>query len=169
MKPTTRGRISLRDQIARNQSALDALRPHGAPRVVLDMPSEPKQRAPRVATGKVEADVQAEVIAYLNERPDCRAVTRTNSGVMKEGERYIRMATVYGKQNGMRMRLSDVQCVLTPLGRKVVIECKHPLWKRPSNPREHEQAAYLECVREAGGIGIFATCLQDVINALPEL
>lgn len=33
---------------------------------------------------------------------------------------------------------------------------------KPTDQREHEQAAFLQMVRDAGGVGIFATCVEDV-------
>ena len=35
---------------------------------------------------------------------------------------------------------------------------------KPTDQREHEQAAFLQMVRDAGGIGVFATCAEDVIK-----
>ena len=44
------------------------------------------------------------------------------------------------------------------------IECKRRNWTKPTDQREHEQAAFLQMVRDACGVGLFATCAEDVIK-----
>jgi len=50
--------------------------------------------------------------------------------------------------------------------RLFAIECKRRNWTKPTDQREHEQAAFLQMVRDAGGVGIFATCAEDVMRVI---
>ena len=61
--------------------------------------------------------------------------------------------------NGMRM--SDYLGLMLG-GRLLALECKHRQWKRPSDLREHEQAAFLDFVRHHGGIGAFVKSAEEV-------
>ena len=63
----------------------------------------------------------------------------------------------------VQMRISDFWGILRD-GRPLAIECKRRSWTKPTDQREHEQAAFLQMVRDAGGVGIFATCAEDVIK-----
>ena len=134
-------------------------------------PEKPKRdrsaRNARNASLPLESDIQKEIIEYLNQHSNVRAVSRINSGVMQEGDRFIRMNTTYGKQNGLRMRMPDIQAIHWPSGRLIAIEVKRTNWLQPSGTREYEQAGYIECVQLAGGIAFFATSLQDVKDRLP--
>lgn len=147
----------------------------GKPTVSLDPPwlKEPK---PRVAsTIPHESTVQAEIIVYLRTRDDIGCVVRLNSGTMSEGGRFVRMNTIYEPPQyeyaGEKIypHMADVQAMHKPSGRLIAIEVKRPGWKSPKDKREFGQALYLNYVRQAGGIGIFATCLLDVVNVLPVL
>ena len=113
-----------------------------------------------------EGDAQDAILEFLKDHPNVRAITRINRGVMQGENTFVRFNTTYGKQNGMYMRIGDLQAVHWPSGRLIAIEVKAPGWKRPSERREHEQAAYLECVREAGGIAGFATSVDEVRSLL---
>ena len=174
MKPT-RGRTRLVDTVKAGATSM-ALYASASPRALthdaLTLATVPGVdidvvHSKRKPSGQpLEADIQREIIEYLLRRADIRCVTRINSGVMQEGNRFIRMNTVYGKQNGMYMKMADIQCIHWPSGRLVCIECKRGGFTRPSGKREFEQAAYLEAIREAGGIAGFATCIADVERLL---
>lgn len=113
-----------------------------------------------------EGEAQDAILEYLKAHLNVRAITRINRGAMQGENTFVRFNTTYGKQNGMYMRIGDLQAVHWPSGRLIAIEVKAPGWKRPSGTREHEQAAYLECVREAGGLAIFATSVDEVRRLL---
>lgn len=169
-----RGRTPLAKTIRANAATM-ALYASASPRNLdieaLQMATIPEirekvKRERKPSSVPLESDVQREIIKHLLQRVDVRAVCRINSGTMQEKDRFIRMNTVYGKQNGLYMRMADIQCIHWPSGRLMAIECKRPGWKQPSSKREHEQAAYLECIRESGGIAFFATSVQDVEKGL---
>jgi hypothetical protein len=46
------------------------------------------------------------------------------------------------------------------------IEAKRPAWNRPRDDREREQEAFLHFIVSCGGIGIFATSVDQVAEAL---
>lgn len=140
--------------------------PEGIALATPEAAQERVKRAARQSTEPLEKEIQAEILDYLKAHVNVRALCRINSGVMQEGERFIRMNTVYGKKNGMYMRMADIQAIHWPSGRAIAIEVKRGSWKQPSGKREHEQAAYLECVREAGGLAIFATSVDEVRRLL---
>jgi len=177
MKPS-RGRIPLKQTVARNTASLNFMAAaSGKPAVSLDPPwlTEPKPRAPRGAVNaRDEADIQAEIIEYLRARPDIGCPIRFNRGVMSEQGRMIRFSTVYEPHvwddpDKLYPAVVDLQAMLKPTGRLIAIEVKKASFHGPKDKREKQQALYLRYVSEAGGIGIFATCLQSVIDALPPI
>lgn len=136
---------------------------------------ESKPRAARVTVNaRDEADIQSEIIEYLRARPDIGCVIRFNRGTMAEQGRFVRFSTVYEPHvwdgpDKLYPAVVDLQAMLKPTGQLIAIEVKKASFRGPKDKREKQQALYLQYVRQAGGIGIFATCLQDVVNALPEL
>ena len=89
------GRIPLREQIARNLAAQNLMNVNGKPPMpvpaMLAYLTEPKKpRAPRVASGnQSEADILRECIAALRKHPQVARVLRNQSGVFKDGDRYV--------------------------------------------------------------------------------
>ncbi len=63
------------------------------------------------------------------------------------------------------MTITDFWGILRD-GRMLAIEAKAPGFREPRTEREFKQAAFLALVRNAGGIGIFATSADDVANVL---
>lgn len=174
MKP--RGREPLKDRIKRNASAFEALRPPGVPVAPIygsALDPEPVRQArnlavrnAKVAAVPYESTVQAEIIAYLRTREDIGAITRLNSGqavahAADGSTRYIQF-----NRTAKGMRVCDLQCVLRPSGKLVVIEVKRAGFREPKSPREREQANYLSHVRTCGGLGFFATSVADVERGL---
>ena len=51
-------------------------------------------------------------------------------------------------------------------GRTIAFECKRPSWSKPTDEREHKQAAFLALIRDLGGIGMFVSDVQQVHEAL---
>lgn len=167
-----RGRISLKDQMAANQKSLDMYASAaGKPRQVLyDPPPQKQPRTIRTSAARaavpLESDVQKAIITYLLHHPSVAWVTRINQGQAVEhsanGEaRYIQFAKLYKRG----CRLVDIDGQLKD-GRRLAIEIKRPGWKAPHGERELEQAAFLAMVRDYGGIGLFATCIEHVTDAL---
>jgi len=186
MKPN-RGRPSLKQTIRSGASTM-SLYASAAPKELsadaLAMATIPtvtshvnplKDRKPKTAGIPYEAQTQAEIITYLQSRPDVGCIIRFNSGTMREGDRYIRMNTIYLKawceqlQENIYARLPDLQAMHKPSGRLIAIEVKRQGWKRPSDVREHQQALYLDHVRRCGGIAGFCRSVADVIKLLGEV
>jgi hypothetical protein len=161
---TLKFKPSFREQLNANQRGLDMLADlSGKPRIALHVPVAAKKRARAGSTGEpLERDVQAAIIAYLLHHPQVRLVERINSGTATDQSgNYVRFHTIY--QKGLRK--PDLDCMLAD-GRRMVIEVKRPGWTKPINEREEEQGNYLALIRSLGGIGIFATCIEDVQAAL---
>jgi len=185
MKP--RGRPSLKQTIrtgAINCAFLAAASPRELSADALAMATIPtvtshvnplKNRKAKTAGIPYESQVQAEIITYLQTRPDVGCIIRFNSGTMREGSRLIRMNTIYLKawceqlQENIYARLPDLQAMHKPSGRLIAIEVKRVGWKRPSDVREHQQALYLDHVRRCGGIAGFCKSVADVIKLLGEV
>lgn len=177
MKPS-QGRVSLSDKLrsnARSEAMYAALggvlvRPDITESIAeLEAAEERKlAKGPRKPNARPEGIAQDAILEYLKAHLNVRAVSRINRGALQGEDTFVRFNTTFGKQNGMYMRIGDLQAVHWPSGRLIAIEVKAPGWKRPSGTREHEQAAYLECVREAGGLAIFATSVDEVRRLLEE-
>jgi len=167
MKPA-RGRISLRDQMIKNQATLDLYASlAGKPRMNLPIPPAPVKRAPSVPSGvPLERDVLKTIIAGLRIHPMIGLVERVNSGSAVEtnadgSQRHIQFHHVYSVA-GQKMRSVDVHCTLTPSGKRFVVEVKRQGWSRPKDQREEEQVAYIQHVRACGGHGMVATSWDEV-------
>ena len=137
------------------------------------IPSVPKARLlRRPVDGRpvvpLEKEVIAGVAALLNVHPRILWCIRINSGSSA-------YTNAVGKDIPLwffrwikrpdKSRMSDflgatVDC------RIIAVECKRPGWTKPADQREEEQAAFLKIVRDAGGIGIFATNAQQVADSL---
>lgn len=184
MKPP-RGREPLKDRIKRNAAGL-AMYASASPKpLTLDAKSLamramteriaelPPVRAARVKARVAQMDrpyestVQAEIIAYLKSREDIGAITRLNSGQAQETGHNGETRYIMFNRTAKGMRVCDLQCMLKPSGRLVAIEVKRPGFKSPKSPRERGQANYLSHIATCGGIGFFATSVQDVKRQLP--
>lgn len=168
MKPA-RGRQSLRQTMTDNQKAMDGLaRMMGKPTVSLGaIPDAPKPRAKPAIPPMLEKDIQKAIIHLLAWHPKVHRVIRMNSGTFMETDahgdaRYIRASTLHGVKGE---RISDLLCQLKD-GRLFAIEVKRPGWKKPTDQREIEQAAYIAGVIAGKGEGMFATSSQEVADKL---
>ena len=133
------------------------------------MTVKPKQtRGPRKPTGKLEADVQRDIIAYLLQHPSVAMVERINSGSVSDSSgNFVRFHILYLPKGarGIKMKVPDLHATLAG-GHRMVIECKREGWRLGNDAREIEQANYLKYLRDHGCIAIFATCVEDVSAAL---
>lgn len=75
------------------------------------------------------------------------------SGVHNGKRRFLRFTSMSG--------VSDILGVLPPTGRMLAVECKLP-GRQPTL----EQAAFLDMVRQAGGVAICAHSLEELEQAL---
>lgn len=126
-------------------------------------------RGPRKPSNiPTEAETQRAIIAYLCVHPKIALVERHNSGAVIDQQKgyYIEFHHLYSRGfKGEKMRKPDI-CGMLKDGRYYAIEVKREGWRGPSDQREIEQGNYLAHVRACGGIGIFATGVDDVGAAL---
>ena len=171
-KHPQRGRLTLRETIAKNQQALDYYATlTGKPRLVLNAPPEPKPRAPRQPSDKpLEAAVQAAVIDLLRQHPLVAWFLRVNSGVAvasnAQGEaRYTAFYRLYVR--GMKPTssgLSDLVGQLTD-GRLFLMECKRAGVRRGTE----EQEGLIALVRGCGGVAGIVQSVDDAVELLGRI
>jgi hypothetical protein len=160
-----RGRKSLREIYADTNKA-DAFYAamHGvAPQNQAEIRAPRKRAAPGADGMPLEADIQKAILGYLQLCPKVAFALRVNSGTFVERgddgkERYIqanRLIKIKG-------RVVDVVGMLTD-SRFFAVEVKRPGWTRPRNEREEDQEKFINAVKANGGIGLFATSVDDVI------
>lgn len=176
MTKRTIGRITLRDQMLRNQRSMDLYADLAEkPRVqIAGIPPAPVPRQPAQPSGvPLEADVQREIIRGLRRHPKIGLIERVNSGSALEqnadgSKRYIEFHRVYPVA-GVHFSAPDLHCTMRNSGKRFVIEVKRPGWKAPRTPREFKQWAYIRRVQACGGHGMFATSWDDVSAALADI
>jgi hypothetical protein len=108
---------------------------------------------------QTEADIQSAILEYLALRGET-GIQRTNSG---------RVAGVELAAGGTADLTGYLRRHPRYRGKFCAIEVKRPGWK-PRNKGDRDryarQLAYLEDVRAAGGIGILAYGVEDVVRGL---
>lgn len=116
---------------------------------------------------ELEASVIADISKLLAHHPQVLFACRSNSGAAyMMGRDGKEMPVTFNRiiRSPVQMRMPDFWGLyhgkfgVLPFA----IECKRRNWTKPTDQREHEQAAFLQMVRDAGGVGIFATCAEDV-------
>jgi hypothetical protein len=154
-----RGRRTLREIMLANQKS-EALYAAlaGKPVREIDIPPEPKKRAPAKPGGEPsEADILRAIMALLKHHPRVAQCWRQNSGTFQERNRdgsvrYIRANT----QKGM----SDIMGVLKD-GRTLAIEVKSRNGRmRPG------QEEFLATIRQAGGVAGVCRSVDDAVRLL---
>ena len=179
-------RPGLRQQLTANAAYLAAMSPGGVLPADLQrsldatMPPPKKQRA---APRQLEAPVVQAISELLAVHPRVIWAARFNSGAASyevagyDGERgryapvwfhkFVRMPEKMRMPDFFGLVHTDAKCNLRLGGSwPIAIEAKAPGWTKPRDDREREQAAFLKMIRNAGGIGIFATSAEDVAAAL---
>ena len=173
---------SFREKLAANEAAVKAMSPTG------ELPERmqaqfdalrPKPRRSRLPVmhspdkPPLERDIQAAIIEALRLQPHVIKVIRFNAGgayyrnaqgkdalVLFSSEPVVDLYVLMrGKRESERFDL------YTP-GRTAWLEVKRPDWSKPRDLREERQAAFLQCVREAGGIGAFVRSVEEAIAAM---
>lgn len=157
----TRGRPSLRDQRLAAKRALDFYADSfGKPRLEIHIP-EKRERKPRPMRGvdidavhrkPLESQVLKAIVQRLRLDPRVASVERNQSGVFREGNRFIRVGT-RGKLD-LTVYLRD--------GRYCEIEVK----RHGRKPEPHQQAR-IDSIRAAGGIAGYATTPEEALAILP--
>ena len=120
-------------------------------------------RKPAVEGDGSEASNLKEIIKFLCNHRLVAIVERHNSGMAYNANGApVVFHTIYTRGvNGERLKKSDITGMLIT-GRYFAIEVKNSSWTKPTDEREYQQENYLAHVRRFGGIGIFATCVEDV-------
>lgn len=170
-----RGRITLREVIERNQQALDMYAAFSdKPRVVLEMPPEPKKRAPSAPSiGPSEGDIQSGIVQLLRVHPKVAWFGRFNSGVALAedggGQRrytayyrlYLRGLAARSRRLSARSRgLSDILGQLND-GRLFIIEVKSRLGR--ATPEQNE---FIDIVLKAGGVAGVCRSVDEALKLL---
>ena len=182
----TRGKLgfrkSFREQIeaANKADRYYALMAGKEPQNQTVLPPKRERAAPR----KLEAPVVAAISELLAVHPRVIWAARFNSGMasydagtrkyapvwfhkfLRSPEK-MRMPDFFGLYLDKKLYPTDLQVVnVRQVMLPIAIEAKAPGWSKPRDDREREQAAFLAMVRNAGGIGIFATSAEQVAEAL---
>lgn len=92
---------------------------------------------------------------------------RNNSGVLKD-DRGVPVRFGLGNDSpriNAVLKSSDL-IGITATGRFVAIEVKAPGWRGPRTERERAQAAFVDLVRQQGGIGAFVTSVEGLREVL---
>ena len=122
----------------------------------------------------LEGPVQSDISDLLAVHPKVLFAVRQNSGMMYseyenkttgEIKKSYTWFYKWTRRRGKKMRITDFWGMLTD-GRMFAIEAKKPSWKKPTDDREREQWEFILTVKSGGGIGCFATCVEDVIHCL---
>lgn len=157
-----KGRITLREQMIRNQRAMDM---HAdlaqKPRVAFDLGPAPVKRASAGANGiPLEKDIQKTILSMLRWRKDVVFFGRFNRGQAQNTDAHGR--THYTSFNTVP-GFPDIHGMLKD-GRAFYIEVK-----RPGNKATSEQADFLAKVTAGGGIAGVAYSVeqaQDLLNGI---
>ena len=156
-----RGRRTLREVMLANQKS-EALYAAlaGKPGREIDIPPEPKRRAPAKPSGEPsEAQILRAILALLRHHPKVASHWRQNSGTFAErnrdgSTRYIRANTAKG--------MSDIMGVLKD-GRTLAIEVKSRTGRmRPG------QEEFLQTIRSAGGVAGVCRSVDDAVRLLGD-
>jgi hypothetical protein len=156
-----RGRKTLRETMLAHQKS-EALYAalSGKPVRKIDIPPEPKRRAPSKPSGEPsEADILRAIMSLLKHHPRVAQCWRQNSGTFAErnrdgSTRYIRANTARG--------MSDIMGVLRD-GRTLAIEVKSRTGRmRPG------QEEFLQTIRSAGGVAGVCRSVDDAVKLLED-
>ena len=156
-----RGRKTLREVMLAHQKS-EALYAAlaGKPVREIDIPPEPKKRAPAKPGGEPsESDILRAIMQLLKRHPRVAQCWRQNSGTFAErnrdgSTRYIRANTARG--------MSDIMGVLRD-GRTLAIEVKSRTGRmRPG------QEEFLQTIRSAGGVAGVCRSVEDAQRLLGD-
>lgn len=156
---------SFRDTLRENQRGLDMwAKMYGKEQTVHINVKPRREIVNHTPKDQLEASVVSDISKLLAHHPKVLFACRSNSGAAyMMGRDGKEMPVTFNRiiKSPVQMRISDFWGILRD-GRPFAIECKHRKWTKPTDQREYEQAAFLQMVRDAGGVGIFATGVEDV-------
>jgi hypothetical protein len=161
-KPTLREQRQNVDAALRWQAALSG-RP--VPPELLNNVAPKRERA---APRQLEAPVVAAISELLARHPKVLWMLRVNAGMASYEAKSGKWAPVHFHRwlrSPSPMRMPDFYGMLVD-GRSIALEAKKPTWQKPTDQREREQADFLLCIRERGGIGAFVTSADQVSEIL---
>lgn len=170
-------KLSLREQVARNVAALEQFGASGElpDDLKLSLSRLPLPKRRQTATnidrvhraetaGRVlEAHVIRAVEGLLAVHPRVLFVLRQNAGGASYENKSGKYAPVFFHRwvrPGSGFRMSDFMGATTDC-RILALEAKRPGFRGPSDQREREQAAFLDCVRKNGGRAGFVTSADE--------
>ena len=156
-----RGRKTLRETMLAHQKS-EALYAAlaGKPVRQIDIPPEPKKRAPAKPSGEpTEAEILRAIIQLLHRHPRVAQCWRQNSGTFQERNRYG--STRYIRANTQK-GMSDIMGILKD-GRTLAIEVKSRTGRmRPG------QEEFLQTIRQAGGVAGVCRSVEDAQRLLGD-
>lgn len=175
----TRFKMSLRERVERNNAndAFYASCYDQEPKFQTELP--PKRTYTKRDALDIDAvhrkqpvPLEKEVIRAVGEllakHPSVLFALRMNSGAASYEAKSGKWAPVWFHtwlRAPKACRMSDFFGAMTD-ARMLALECKRPGWTKPTDAREREQAAFLEVVRQSGGIGAFVTSVDDAARLL---
>lgn len=158
----------LRETLRENQRGLDIWAKMYGKEQTVHIDVKPKREIKNHSDKyELEASVIADISKLLAHHPQVLFACRSNSGAAyMTGRDGKEMPVTFNRiiKSPVQMRMPDFWGLyhgkfgVLPFS----IECKRRSWTKPTDQREHEQAAFLQMVRDAGGVGLFATCVEDV-------
>jgi hypothetical protein len=161
-----RGRKTLREVMLAHQKS-EALYAAlaGKPVREIDIPPEPKRRAPAKPSGSgTESDVMAAVFELLRVHPRVAWFMRLNSGAVQDGDRFTVFYRLYLRgRPGRTKGASDYLGQLTD-GRLFLMECKRPGVRRGTD----EQHDLLDACVAVGGVGGIVQSVEDAQRLLGD-
>ncbi len=165
-RPGQRFKLSLREQMERNQKSLDLYAAmSGKPRVELDIPAK-RERAAAGSDGRpLERDVQAAIVRMLGAHERVAWYMRVNSGVANGGGQEARYTPFYRlylrDRKPISRGLGDILGQLTD-GRLFLMEVKRPGVYRGTE----EQELIIAAVLAAGGVAGIVQSVDDAAELL---
>lgn len=112
----------------------------------------PVKRTYKASGNPLEKDILKAIMQLLKKHPKIAKVWRQNSGVFREGDRWIRANTATG--------MSDIMGVLKN-GRMLAIEVK-----TETGVVKAHQHEFLNSIANAGGLAFVARSVDDVMEKL---
>ena len=160
---------SLRETVADSQRGLDTWAAAFGKTQTVSLANKPKREiVNRSDPNELEASVISEVGKLLAVHPNVLFACRSNSGAAyMTGRNGKDMPVTFNKiiRSPETVCLPDFWGLLRD-GRFLAIECKRRNWTKPTDQHEREQAAFLQMIRDIGGVGIFATCAENVLDSI---
>lgn len=113
----------------------------------------------RTDPAELEASVKTEVSHILAHHPRVLFAVRQNSGAAwmpSKGGKDAPVSFYFIVRQPEDMTIVDFTGFLKPM-RPFAIECKRRNWKWTGSEREKEQKAYIDMIKDRGGLGAFVT------------